>query len=116
MNAADLPGSRRRMAGTGDDRPSDDDSQRQLDAMSVLPGPGARASSRPAAIASTLPAPVRNQVAANCRRVPSSPRCKLCAAPFGGLGGLVFGPAGYALPPEIQPCAQIASASFASRG
>ena len=29
------------------------------------------------------------------RRVPSSPRCKLCAAPFGGLGGLAFRPAGY---------------------
>ncbi|MGH3338893.1 MAG: adenylate/guanylate cyclase domain-containing protein, partial [Propionibacteriaceae bacterium] len=25
------------------------------------------------------------------RRIPSAPRCKLCAAPFGGLGGLVFG-------------------------
>ena len=24
------------------------------------------------------------------RRIPSSPRCKLCAAPFGGLGGLVM--------------------------
>jgi adenylate cyclase len=33
------------------------------------------------------------------RRVPSSPRCKVCAAPFGGLGGLVFGPAGYGRSP-----------------
>jgi adenylate cyclase len=29
------------------------------------------------------------------RRIPSAPRCKLCAAPFAGLGGLVFGRAGY---------------------
>ena len=25
------------------------------------------------------------------RRIPSPPRCKLCAAPFAGLGGLVLG-------------------------
>ena len=29
------------------------------------------------------------------RRIPSSPRCKLCAAPFGGLGGFIFRHAGY---------------------
>ena len=29
------------------------------------------------------------------RRFPASPRCKLCAAPFAGLGGLVFGAAGF---------------------
>jgi adenylate cyclase len=29
------------------------------------------------------------------RRVPSPPRCKLCAAPFAGLGGLIFRHAGY---------------------
>jgi len=29
------------------------------------------------------------------RRFPSPPRCKLCAAPFGGIGGLVLGPAGF---------------------
>ncbi|HET8915821.1 MAG TPA: adenylate/guanylate cyclase domain-containing protein [Propionibacteriaceae bacterium] len=29
------------------------------------------------------------------RRIPSPPRCKLCAAPFGGLGGLIFRHAGY---------------------
>jgi adenylate cyclase len=29
------------------------------------------------------------------RRIPSPPRCKLCAAPFAGLGGLILGPAGY---------------------
>ncbi len=29
------------------------------------------------------------------RRIPSPPRCKLCAAPFGGLGGFVFRRAGY---------------------
>jgi adenylate cyclase len=29
------------------------------------------------------------------RRIPSPPRCKLCAAPFAGLGGLVLKPAGY---------------------
>jgi adenylate cyclase len=29
------------------------------------------------------------------RRIPSDPRCKLCAAPFGGLGGLIFRQAGY---------------------
>jgi adenylate cyclase len=29
------------------------------------------------------------------RRIPSAPRCKLCAAPFAGVGGLVFGRAGY---------------------
>jgi adenylate cyclase len=29
------------------------------------------------------------------RRIPSDPRCKLCAAPFGGLGGLLFKQAGY---------------------
>jgi hypothetical protein len=28
-------------------------------------------------------------------RIPSPPRCKLCAAPFGGLGGLIFSRAGY---------------------
>jgi adenylate cyclase len=30
------------------------------------------------------------------RRVPSPPRCKLCAAPFGGAGGLVLRHAGFA--------------------
>jgi adenylate cyclase len=30
------------------------------------------------------------------RRIPSDPRCKICAAPFAGLGGLVFRHAGYA--------------------
>jgi adenylate cyclase len=29
------------------------------------------------------------------RRIPSPPRCKLCAAPFAGLGGLMFRHAGY---------------------
>jgi adenylate cyclase len=29
------------------------------------------------------------------RRIPSDPRCKLCAAPFGGLGGFIFRRAGY---------------------
>jgi adenylate cyclase len=29
------------------------------------------------------------------RHIPSSPRCKLCAAPFGGLGGVLLKPAGY---------------------
>jgi adenylate cyclase len=29
------------------------------------------------------------------RRIPSAPRCKLCAAPFGGLGGFSFRLAGY---------------------
>jgi adenylate cyclase len=29
------------------------------------------------------------------RRIPSDPRCKLCAAPFGGLGGVIFKQAGY---------------------
>src|SRR5687768_8764327 len=29
------------------------------------------------------------------RRIPSPPRCKLCAAPFAGLGGLILGSAGY---------------------
>ena len=29
------------------------------------------------------------------RRIPSSPRCKICPAPFGGLGGLVFRRAGF---------------------
>jgi adenylate cyclase len=29
------------------------------------------------------------------RRIPSPPRCKLCAAPFAGLGGLLLKPAGY---------------------
>jgi adenylate cyclase len=28
-------------------------------------------------------------------RIPSSPRCKLCAAPFHGLGGMVFRPFGF---------------------
>jgi adenylate cyclase len=31
----------------------------------------------------------------NFRRVPSSPRCKVCFAPFGGVGALVFKPMGY---------------------
>ena len=29
------------------------------------------------------------------RRVPSDPRCKVCAAPFGGIGSLAFKPAGF---------------------
>ena len=29
------------------------------------------------------------------RRIPSAPRCKLCAAPFAGLGGLIFRRAGH---------------------
>ena len=29
------------------------------------------------------------------RRVPSAPRCKLCAAPFGGLGRVLMTPVGY---------------------
>ena len=29
------------------------------------------------------------------RRIPSPPRCKLCAAPFAGVGGLILGRAGY---------------------
>jgi adenylate cyclase len=29
------------------------------------------------------------------RHIPSSPRCKLCAAPFRGLGSLILKPAGY---------------------
>lgn len=29
------------------------------------------------------------------RRFPTNPRCKLCAAPFAGLGGLVFSAAGF---------------------
>lgn len=29
------------------------------------------------------------------RRIPSPPRCKLCSAPFGGVGGLVFRSAGF---------------------
>jgi adenylate cyclase len=32
-------------------------------------------------------------------RVPSSPRCKLCAAPFGGVGGVMFRPMGYGRSP-----------------
>jgi adenylate cyclase len=33
------------------------------------------------------------------RRIPSSPRCKICAAPFAGLGGLVFKRAGFTQSP-----------------
>jgi adenylate cyclase len=33
------------------------------------------------------------------RRIPSPPRCKLCAAPFAGIGGLVLGPAGFGRSP-----------------
>jgi adenylate cyclase len=29
------------------------------------------------------------------RRIPSPPRCKICAAPFAGLGGLIFRPVGF---------------------
>jgi adenylate cyclase len=29
------------------------------------------------------------------RRIPTAPRCKLCAAPFGGVGGVVFNLAGF---------------------
>lgn len=32
-------------------------------------------------------------------RIPSDPRCKLCAAPFRGLGGLLLKPAGYGRSP-----------------
>ncbi len=33
------------------------------------------------------------------RRIPSNPRCKLCAAPFGGVGALVLKPAGFGRSP-----------------
>jgi len=33
------------------------------------------------------------------RRIPSPPRCKLCAAPFAGLGGLILRHAGYGQSP-----------------
>jgi adenylate cyclase len=33
------------------------------------------------------------------RLLPSSPRCKLCAAPFGGIGALALKPAGYGRSP-----------------
>jgi adenylate cyclase len=33
------------------------------------------------------------------RRVPSDPRCKLCAAPFGGMGGMAFRAAGFGRSP-----------------
>jgi adenylate cyclase len=33
------------------------------------------------------------------RRLPSPPRCKLCAAPFGGIGGVVLRHAGFARSP-----------------
>jgi adenylate cyclase len=33
------------------------------------------------------------------RHFPSDPRCKLCWAPFGGVGGLLFKPAGYGRSP-----------------
>ena len=39
-------------------------------------------------------------VSATLRRVPSSPRCKLCAAPFEGVGGAVFGTSASAASPE----------------
>ena len=39
-------------------------------------------------------------------RVPSSPRCKLCAVPFAGLGGLVFGPMGYGRSGNPALCAK----------
>ena len=29
------------------------------------------------------------------RRLPSPPRCKLCAAPFAGIGSVLLGPAGF---------------------
>lgn len=32
-------------------------------------------------------------------RVPSDPRCKLCAAPFSGVGGMLFKPMGYGRSP-----------------
>ncbi len=47
----------------------------------------------------TSPAPFRN--ARRLRsRIPSSPRCKLCAAPFGGPGGLVMPLLGHARWPK----------------
>ena len=36
------------------------------------------------------------------RRLPSPPRCKLCAAPFAGIGGLVLRHAGFARSPGNQ--------------
>ena len=33
------------------------------------------------------------------RRIPSPPRCKLCAAPFAGVGGVILGPLGSSAPP-----------------
>ena len=40
------------------------------------------------------------------KRIPSPPRCKLCAAPFAGLGGLAFRTRGSGNPPAIQLSAQ----------
>ena len=39
------------------------------------------------------------------QRVPGHPRCKMCAAPFGGIGGPLIGPSAYFMksPPEQYP-------------
>jgi adenylate cyclase len=39
-------------------------------------------------------------------RVPSSPRCKVCAVPFAGVGGVLFGPMGYGRSGNPALCAK----------
>ena len=53
------------------------------------PPPVAEADERWRAILTTTPAPFKRRRRIHAR-IPSSPRCKLCAAPFEGLGGFVL--------------------------
>ena len=50
------------------------------------------------------------------RHVPSSPRCKLCAAPFEGVGGACSGTSASAASPAIPRSARTASRSGARKG
>jgi adenylate cyclase len=40
------------------------------------------------------------------RRIPAEPRCKLCAVPFGGIGGKTFGALGYGRSSNPALCAK----------
>ena len=51
--------------------------------------------------------PVLGSIRRTLRRIPSSPRCKLCAAPFSGIGGAVLQRAGFArYPGNPRMCSQ----------
>ncbi len=50
------------------------------------------------------------------RRVPSDPRCKLCAAPFGGLGGVAFRTSGHGRSPGNPALCEKCETTLARHG